>query len=86
MAHVEFELHPPRLVNLKLERVNWETREHLGTYLHVRYHDLPSVPDFFVLRQMYDKSVTRRWHAGDRYTVPIKAVKVVSPRYLSLMA
>ena len=66
VVHVAFELNPPRLVSLKLERVNWETGEHLGTYLYVRYHDLASVPDFLVLRQIYDKSVRHHWHAGDR--------------------
>ena len=66
MVDVAFELKPPRLVNLKLARVNWKTGEDLGTFFSVRYHDIESVVDFLLLRQVYDISMRRQWNAGDR--------------------
>ncbi|CAG7723230.1 unnamed protein product [Allacma fusca] len=67
VVSIKFEIAPPRLVVLTLERTDWETGENLGGSFTVRYHDMPSVVDFFVLRQIYDKSVRHRWNVGDRF-------------------
>ena len=32
-----------------------------------RYHDVDGVPDFLVLKSVYDASITTSWTAGDRF-------------------
>jgi len=58
---IKYVIRPPRLVCLKLALQN-------GSTFTVRYHDMPDVIDFFVLQQMYEIAVERRWGIGDRYT------------------
>lgn len=52
-------IRPPRLVCLKLLLDN-------GTHFTVRYHDMPDVLDFLVLRQTYLTAEERQWAPGDR--------------------
>jgi len=64
---IKFELEPPRLVALKLARTDWKTGELInGSHFYVKYHDIADVVDFLILRQMYDRSTTRRWNDGDK--------------------
>ena len=37
------------------------------TFFHLRYHDMPDVIDFLVLRQTYNTAVQRKWKVGDRF-------------------
>ena len=43
------------------------TNIHLMTFFHLRYHDMPDVIDFLVLRQTYNTAVQRKWKVGDRF-------------------
>ena len=36
-------------------------------FFHLRYHDMPDVIDFLVLRQTYNTAVQRKWKVGDRF-------------------
>lgn len=59
---IKYVIRPPRVASLKL------VRERDARSFTVRYHDMPDVIDFLVLRHHYDAAVARRWGAGDRYT------------------
>lgn len=56
---IKYMIRPPRLVCLKLMLDS-------GKHFTVRYHDMPDVLDFLVLRQTYQTAVERRWRHGDR--------------------
>lgn len=64
---MKYEIKPPRLCCLKLgimdpgnEKLSMET-------FTIKYHDIPDVLDFLVLKQTYDVAMTRRWQKGDRF-------------------
>ncbi|XP_038221099.1 PH-interacting protein [Zerene cesonia] len=58
---MKYTIKPPRVVCLKLAR-----ELERGSFT-VRYHDMPDVIDFLVLRQQYDAAVARTWGQGDRF-------------------
>ncbi|CAK1554474.1 unnamed protein product [Leptosia nina] len=58
---IKYVIKPPRVVCLKLAR---EVEK--GSFT-VRYHDMPDVIDFLVLRHQYDAAVARNWGQGDRF-------------------
>lgn len=63
---IKYEIRPPRLCCLKLGLMS--TAGHLtGEYFTIKYHDMPDVLDFLVLRQTFDTAVTRSWSVGDRF-------------------
>ncbi|KAL8619065.1 hypothetical protein ACOMHN_020763 [Nucella lapillus] len=64
---IRYEVKPPRLCSLKLAYINPETGKMLGGSFSVRYHDMPDVIDFLVLRQHFDLACQRRWKPGDRF-------------------
>ncbi|ODM99229.1 PH-interacting protein [Orchesella cincta] len=66
VVNMKFDLEPPRLVGLKLAVTDWESGELTGTNLFVRYHDIPDVVDFLILRQVHDKYIRHNWNPGDR--------------------
>lgn len=59
---IKYAVRPPRVVCLRLASALGVSRA-----LDVRYHDMPDVIDFMVLRQQYEAAVARRWGAGDRF-------------------
>ncbi|XP_073258237.1 PH-interacting protein-like [Porites lutea] len=58
---------PPTLCCLKLALINPETGSSTGATFTVKYHDMPDVLDFLILRQTYDQSISRNWRPGDRF-------------------
>jgi len=56
---------------LKLAVTDWETGELTGTNFIVRYHDIPDVVDFLILRQVHDKYIRHNWNPGDRSVLNI---------------
>lgn len=60
---IKYVIRPPRLACLRLARALAPPRPGLT----VRYHDMPDVIDFLVLRQQYDAAAARRWGPGDRF-------------------
>lgn len=57
---IKYVIKPPRVVCLRVLRAR-DARA-----FTVRYHDMPDVIDFLVLRHHYDAAVARRWGGGDR--------------------
>ncbi|XP_060526262.1 bromodomain and WD repeat-containing protein 3 [Cylas formicarius] len=66
VVDIQYEIKPPRLCCLQLELMNDECRL-TGKYLTIRYHDMPDVLDFFVLKQTYDVAISRSWNIGDKF-------------------
>ncbi|XP_076257590.1 bromodomain and WD repeat-containing protein [Rhynchophorus ferrugineus] len=66
VVDVHYEIRPARLCCLKLAIQNDEnsTTGHMFT---VKYHDMPDVLDFFVLKQSYQTALSRDWQLGDKF-------------------
>ncbi|XP_016981436.1 bromodomain and WD repeat-containing protein 3 isoform X1 [Drosophila rhopaloa] len=63
---IKYEIRPPRLCCLKLAIID-EEGNMTGTSFKIKYHDMPDVLDFLVLRQTFDLAVQRNWSIGDRF-------------------
>lgn len=63
---IKYEIRPPRLCCLKLALMN-NDNSLTGQTFTIKYHDMPDVLDFIVLRQTYDTAVRRLWTPGDRF-------------------
>lgn len=63
---IKYEIRPPRLCCLKLAIID-EDGNMTGVSFKIKYHDMPDVLDFLVLRQTYDLAVQRNWGIGDRF-------------------
>ncbi|GFR63055.1 bromodomain and WD repeat-containing protein 3-like [Elysia marginata] len=58
---------PTRLCCLKLAFIDTATGKLTGKSFTIRYHDMPDVIDFLVLKHHYDISVDRKWRPGCRF-------------------
>lgn len=63
---IKYEIRPPRLCCLKLALINNDGTLKNQTFT-IKYHDIPDVLDFLVLKQTYDTAVRRLWSTGDRF-------------------
>lgn len=63
---IKYEIRPPRLCCLKLAIID-EDGNMTGTTFKIKYHDMPDVLDFLVLRQTFDLAVQRNWSIADRF-------------------
>ncbi|XP_039288557.1 bromodomain and WD repeat-containing protein 3 isoform X2 [Nilaparvata lugens] len=63
---IKYELRPPRLCCLRLAAMKQNGRL-TGDRFTIKYHDVPDVIDFLVLRQTYETAVARNWDVGDRF-------------------
>ncbi|XP_058119125.1 bromodomain and WD repeat-containing protein 3 [Anopheles coustani] len=70
---IKYEIRPPRLCCLKLAIIS-EEGELTGRSFAIKYHDMPDVLDFLVLKQTFDTSVGRNWGPGDRFRCMIEDV------------
>ncbi|XP_039438167.1 PH-interacting protein [Culex pipiens pallens] len=70
---IKYEIRPPRLCCLKLGIMNEEGGQ-TGRSFVIKYHDMPDVLDFLVLKQTFDTSVRRNWGPGDRFRCMIEDV------------
>nr|XP_029722575.1 PH-interacting protein-like [Aedes albopictus] len=70
---IKYEIRPPRLCCLKLAILN-EDKVPSGRSFVIKYHDMPDVLDFLVLKQTFDTSVRRNWGPGDRFRCMIEDV------------
>ncbi len=65
---IKIEIKPPRLVCLKLSRIDRQTgQQYNDQKISIKYHDMPHVVDFVILRQIYERGVSRHWRAKDRF-------------------
>nr|CAI5864220.1 unnamed protein product [Callosobruchus analis] len=63
---IQYEIKPPRLCCLKLALLD-DSGRMVGKVFTVKYHDMPDVLDFLILRQMYENSMSRSWSIGDKF-------------------
>lgn len=63
---IKYEIKPPRLCCLKL-RIMQNNGQMTNRSFTIKYHDIPDVLDFLVLRQTYDLAVERNWSPNDRF-------------------
>uniref|UniRef100_A0A4W3HL33 Bromodomain and WD repeat domain containing 3 n=1 Tax=Callorhinchus milii TaxID=7868 RepID=A0A4W3HL33_CALMI len=64
---IKYEIGPPTLCCLKLSLLDPITGKMSGESFSIKYHDMPDVIDFLVLRQFYDEAKNRNWQVGDRF-------------------
>ncbi|XP_005104695.1 bromodomain and WD repeat-containing protein 3 [Aplysia californica] len=64
---IKWLLKPTRLCCLKLGFIDTNTGKLTGKSFTIKYHDMPDVIDFLVLKQHYDISVERGWKPGTKF-------------------
>lgn len=64
---IKYEVRPPRMVCLKLAFIDPVSGKPTGGSISIKYHDMPDVIDFLVLRQNYDIAMRRKWKKNDRF-------------------
>ncbi|XP_049730815.1 bromodomain and WD repeat-containing protein 1 isoform X2 [Elephas maximus indicus] len=64
---IRYEVGPPTLCCLKLGFIDPATGKLMDKSFSIRYHDMPDVIDFLVLRQFYDEARQRNWRSCDRF-------------------
>ncbi len=63
---IKYEIRPPRLCCLKLALMT-ESGILTDQTFTIKYHDIPDVLDFLVLKQTFDTAIARNWGPGDRF-------------------
>ncbi|XP_066555723.1 bromodomain and WD repeat-containing protein 3 isoform X2 [Amia ocellicauda] len=64
---IKYEVCPPTLCCLKLSLIDHGTGKLTDKSFSVKYHDMPDVIDFLVLRQCYEEARQRNWQPDDRF-------------------
>ncbi|XP_067306193.1 bromodomain and WD repeat-containing protein 3 isoform X2 [Pseudorasbora parva] len=64
---IKYEVCPPTLCCLKLTQIDPGTGKITDRSFSIKYHDMPDVIDFLVLRQSYDEARNRVWRPNDRF-------------------
>lgn len=63
---IKYEIRPPRLCCLKLALMT-DDGKMTDKHFTIKYHDIPDVLDFIVLKQTFDTAISRNWGPGDRF-------------------
>ncbi|CAG0900264.1 unnamed protein product [Cyprideis torosa] len=64
IQRIQYVLLPPRVCRLKFSVIT-ETGRATGQEFSIRYHDVPGLLDFLILKQQYDYAMEREWSPGD---------------------
>uniref|UniRef100_A0A8C5NGF8 Bromo domain-containing protein n=1 Tax=Gouania willdenowi TaxID=441366 RepID=A0A8C5NGF8_GOUWI len=64
---IKYEVGLPTLCCLKLSFLDPDSGKLTGGSFSMKYHDMPDVIDFLVLRQQFDNARRRQWGIGDRF-------------------
>ncbi|XP_078504227.1 PH-interacting protein isoform X2 [Lissotriton helveticus] len=64
---IKYESGLPTLCCLKLAFLDPDTGKLTGGSFTMKYHDMPDVIDFLVLRQQFEDARHRHWNIGDRF-------------------
>ncbi|XP_048348579.1 bromodomain and WD repeat-containing protein 1 isoform X2 [Sphaerodactylus townsendi] len=64
---IHYEVGPPTLCCLKLTLMDHVSGQLLDKSFSLKYHDMPDVIDFLVLRQFFDEARQRNWQPYDRF-------------------
>ncbi|XP_053310355.1 bromodomain and WD repeat-containing protein 1-like [Spea bombifrons] len=67
IIEVHYIVGPPTLCHLKLALMDPATGSLTDNAFFIRYHDMPGVIDFLVLRQFYERACKRSWQSSDRF-------------------
>ncbi|TRY87016.1 hypothetical protein DNTS_009121, partial [Danionella cerebrum] len=68
---IKYEVGLPTLCCVKLAFLDPDTGKLTGGSFSIKYHDMPDVIDFLVLRQQFDNARQRNWMIGDRFRAVI---------------
>lgn len=63
---IKYEIRPPRLCCLKLALMT-DNGNMTDKHFTIKYHDIPDVLDFLVLKQTFDTAISRNWGPNDRF-------------------
>ncbi|XP_008311418.1 PH-interacting protein [Cynoglossus semilaevis] len=64
---IKYEVGRPTLCCLKLSFLDPDTGRLTGGSFSMKYHDMPDVIDFLVLREQFENARDRQWRIGDRF-------------------
>nr|XP_023669495.1 bromodomain and WD repeat-containing protein 3-like isoform X2 [Paramormyrops kingsleyae] len=64
---IKYEVCPPTLCCLKFSLIDYGTGKPTDKSFSIKYHDMPDVIDFLVLKQSYDEARQRTWQSMDRF-------------------
>ncbi|CAL1571939.1 unnamed protein product [Knipowitschia caucasica] len=64
---IKYEVSPPTLCCLKLTLIETGSGKITDKSFSIKYHDMPDVIDFLVLKQSYDEALRRNWQPNDRF-------------------
>ncbi|XP_056588592.1 PH-interacting protein isoform X1 [Triplophysa dalaica] len=64
---IKYEVGLPTLCCLKMAFLDPDSGKLTGGSFSMKYHDMPDVIDFLVLRQQFDNARQRNWMIGDRF-------------------
>ncbi|KAK5880368.1 hypothetical protein CesoFtcFv8_023403 [Champsocephalus esox] len=64
---IKYEVGLPTLCCLKLSFLDPDSGRLTGGSFSMKYHDMPDVIDFLILRQQFDNARKRQWSIGDRF-------------------
>ncbi|XP_043942758.1 LOW QUALITY PROTEIN: PH-interacting protein [Protopterus annectens] len=68
---IKYEVGLPTLCCLKLAFLDPDTGKLTGGSFTMKYHDMPDVIDFLIIRQQFDEARKRQWNIGDRFRTVI---------------
>nr|XP_027220954.1 bromodomain and WD repeat-containing protein 3-like [Penaeus vannamei] len=64
---IKYEIKPPRLCCLKLGIMDLGRGKLTSDSFTIKYHDMPDVLDFLILKATYNYAMSRHWQKGDRF-------------------
>lgn len=67
VVDLKIQIGVPRLVCLTLAIVDPKSGQPSGDKFKVKFHDMPNVVDFVILRQFYERGIERHWKPKDRF-------------------
>ncbi|XP_066914028.1 PH-interacting protein-like isoform X2 [Clytia hemisphaerica] len=70
---IQYDVGPPKMCSLKLELIGKRKSTGNRRTITVRFHDMPNVDDFLVLKHIFEDSLSQGWSVGDRFRCMIDA-------------
>ncbi|KAM4701838.1 bromodomain and WD repeat-containing protein 1 [Discoglossus pictus] len=64
---IRYEVGPPTLCCLKLTLIDHVSGKLTDQSFSLKYHDMPDVIDFLILRQSFDHAREKNWQTGDKF-------------------
>lgn len=67
LVGISYDVGPPKMCSLKLELIGKKKSTGEKKTITVRFHDMPHVVDFLVLKHLYEQSLQQEWDKDDRF-------------------